>query len=106
MTKTRVLATITAKDIEQHRETLVQWATANGIEPHDVAATPGMTIEQTGQRTVIVYRQFQRAADGKLQMDPGRSDQVWTIKRSTPLRVPLPDLDRDGQDQPDGYSAP
>lgn len=89
---TRTIATITAEDIDQHREALCEWAKANGIEPENVAASPGLTVERVGRRTVIVYHEFQRDARGWLQLDPDTPDKAWTVKRSTPLRVPLPDL--------------
>jgi hypothetical protein len=97
----RVLATITPEDMARHRDALCEWAKANGIEPRDVAARPGVTIEQTGQRKVIVYREFQRAADGSIQAHPDRPGEALTVRRAARLRVPLPTLD----DQPDDHSA-
>jgi hypothetical protein len=92
---------ITAEDMARHRTALCEWAKANGIEPRDVAATPGVTIEQAGQRQVIVYREFQRAASGSILADPDHPGQPLTVRRATRLQVPLPPLD----DQPDDHSA-
>lgn len=76
---TRIIETITAKDIDEHREVLCQWARANGIDPEDVAAGPGMTVERTGRRTVIVYHQIQRGGDGlALRDDSGGRLEVRT----------------------------
>lgn len=97
---TRVLATITAEDMARHRAALCDWARANGIEPQDVAAKPGLTIEQTGQRKVIVYWQFQRASDGNVLGDPDHPGEALTVRRAARLRVPLPAL----EDQSGNYS--
>ncbi|MFF1281062.1 hypothetical protein [Streptomyces sp. NPDC058299] len=90
----RVLATISAEDIERHREALITWAEANGLDPRNVAQRPGLTIERTGTRTVICYREIQRNDQGLALMDPDTPDQAWTIKRAAPLRLPLPDLEQ------------
>ncbi|KUN34820.1 hypothetical protein AQJ30_27515 [Streptomyces longwoodensis] len=86
---TRVLATITQADIERHREALCEWARANGIEPRDIAAAPGLTVEQVGERTVIVYWEFQRSAGA-----------LW-VRRAARLRVPLPALGDHSKDHPE-----
>ncbi|MCD2461964.1 hypothetical protein MBT42_00125 [Streptomyces sp. MBT42] len=78
---TRVITSITAEDIEQHREVLCAWARANGLEPNDVAAGPGLTVERVGRRTVIVYSEFQRGADGKRLVDLDKAEAV-TVRRS------------------------
>ncbi|MET7648360.1 hypothetical protein ABZS83_33010 [Streptomyces sp. NPDC005426] len=87
----RVLTTITAADIEEHREALCQWAEANKLDPKDVAAGPGLTVERTGRRTSIVYQEIQRGADGRALVDPSTPDEVWTVRKATPLISPLDD---------------
>ncbi|MGW1930456.1 hypothetical protein [Streptomyces sp. NPDC001919] len=78
---TRVITSITAKDIDRHREVLRAWAEANGLVPTDVAAGPGLTVERVGRRTVIVFHQYQRGADGKVLVDWDKNEPV-TVKRS------------------------
>lgn len=90
----RVLATITEEDIHRHREVLISWAEANGLDPHAIAQRPGLTIERTGNHTVIVYQEFQRDDQGRKMIDPDTPDQAWMITRAARLRVPLPDLDQ------------
>ncbi len=77
----RVITTITAEDIAQHRDVLCAWARANGLVPGDIAAGPGVTVEQAGRRTVIVYHQFQRSADGMVLADPDQGGAL-TVRRS------------------------
>lgn len=84
----RVLMSITADDIEQHREQLCQWAQANGLDPKDVAANPGLTIEQSGKRTVIVWRQFQRDDQGRIMPDPADPTIAWTVRKATRMTSP------------------
>ncbi|MFJ2259485.1 hypothetical protein ACIOKD_14285 [Streptomyces sp. NPDC087844] len=81
---TRTITTITAEDIDTHREVLCAWATANGIEPEDVVARTGMTIQRTGRRTVIVYHQFQRSQDGKILFDDDAQAGLM-IRMAVPL---------------------
>lgn len=80
---TRIITTITAEDIDEHREVLCAWARANGIEPEDVAAGPGMSVERTGRRTVIVYHQIHRGGDGLVLRDD--SGARLEIKTAVPL---------------------
>ncbi|MEU5664748.1 hypothetical protein [Streptomyces longwoodensis] len=98
---TRVLATITQADIERHREALCEWARANGIEPRDIAAAPGLTVEQVGERTVIVYWEFQRSAGGAVLVDPKRPGEPLWVRRAARLRVPLPALGDHSEDHPE-----
>ncbi|WP_327337388.1 hypothetical protein OG384_14910 [Streptomyces sp. NBC_01324] len=88
MTST-VITTITAADIEQHREQLCQWAEANGLDPQAVAAAPGVTIERSGKRLVIVWRQFQLDDQGRRMVDPADPTVAWTVRKATPLTSPL-----------------
>ncbi|MET8765850.1 hypothetical protein [Streptomyces sp. NPDC004658] len=90
----RVLKTINAQDMERHREALIAWAQANGLDPRNVAQTPGLTIERAGHRTVICYEEIQRDDQDRPMVDPADPPQVWTIKRAAALRVSLPELDR------------
>lgn len=87
----QVLYTITTEDIERHREQLCQWAAANGIEPNDVAAGPGVTVERAGKRVVIVWQQIQRDQYGRYLAGGEVFDQVWTVRKATPLISPLQD---------------
>ncbi|MGW3330278.1 hypothetical protein ACWDF9_06985 [Streptomyces rubiginosohelvolus] len=87
MTST-VLMTITAGDIEQHREQLCQWAQANGLDPKDIASAPGVTIERTGKRTDIIWRQFQRDDQGRIMPDPADPTIVWTVRKATRMTSP------------------
>lgn len=90
---TRVLATITAQAIDRHREALCAWATANGIDPKGIAASPGLTIERSGRRGVsILYRELQRTTDGRSLPDPDRPDEAWTVRKATPMTRPLSDF--------------
>ncbi len=84
---TRIIATITAEDIDKHREVLCAWAQANGIKPDNVAARPGMSVERTGRRTVIVYHQIQRGGDGLVLRDDN-GDRL-EIKTAVPLVATL-----------------
>ncbi|MFE7509740.1 hypothetical protein ACFU8I_00640 [Streptomyces sp. NPDC057540] len=77
----RVITSITTEDIAQYREALCAWAEANGLVPRDVADKPGITVERVGRRTVIVYREYQRGADGKVLVDRDASEAV-TVRRS------------------------
>jgi len=77
-----VLASISAQDMETYREVLCQWARANGLEPSDIAAAPGVTVEQVGKRTVIVYWQYQRDGDGRILVDPSDNAQALMVRRS------------------------
>lgn len=90
---TRVLMTISASDIDEHREQLCTWATDNGLVPKDVAAAPGLTIERTGRRTVIAYAEYQRDDQGRIMADPADPSSAWTIPRATPLVRPLADYE-------------
>jgi hypothetical protein len=101
---TRVLTTISASDVDEHRELLCMWATDNGLIPENMASAPGLTIERTGRRTVIAYAEFQRDDQGRIMVDPADPDIPWTIPRTTPLVRPLSDYDglaglTDGHDQ-------
>ncbi|MBP2583020.1 hypothetical protein J3A78_003498 [Streptomyces sp. PvR006] len=78
---TRVIETITAEDIARHRAALCAWAEANGLVPKDVADRPGITVERVGRRTVIVFHEYQRGADGKVLVDLDRGEGV-TVRRS------------------------
>jgi hypothetical protein len=87
---TRVLVTITEQAIDRHREALCAWATANGIDPRRIASRPGLTIERSGRRGLsIVYRELQRDVDGRWLPDPDRPDEVWTVRKATPMTRPL-----------------
>ncbi|WP_432114028.1 hypothetical protein [Streptomyces sp. S1] len=77
----RIIKTITAEDIERHREVLCAWATANGLVPKDIAAGPGVTVERVARRTVIVFHEFQRGADGRILFDADRGDAM-VIRRA------------------------
>ncbi|MDX3087179.1 hypothetical protein PV620_30205 [Streptomyces sp. ME02-6978a] len=77
-----VLASINAQAMETYREALCQWARANGLEPTNIAAAPGVTVEQVGKRTVIVYWEFQRGDDGRILADPSASTQALMVRRS------------------------
>lgn len=90
MTST-VITTITAADIERHREQLCQWAKANGLDPKDIASGPGLTIERTGKRLVIVWRQFQDDDQGRRMADPADPQQAWTVRKASGLTSPLAD---------------
>lgn len=86
-----VLAAISAEDIARHRNVLCQWAEANGINPVNIAASPGLTVERTGRRTHIVYREIQRDAEGHAHLDPANPHEMLTIRKATPLISPLED---------------
>ncbi|MET9702306.1 hypothetical protein [Streptomyces griseus] len=88
MTSTTI-TTITAGDIAEHREQLCQWAEANGLNPTDIASAPGVTIERTGKRTVIVWRQFQRDDQGRIMADPADPTTAWTVRKASRLTSPL-----------------
>ncbi|MFE4311509.1 hypothetical protein ACFRR6_36250, partial [Streptomyces sp. NPDC056891] len=45
------------------------------------AAGPGLTVERVGRRTVIVFSEFQRDADGKRLVDLDKAEAV-TVRRS------------------------
>ncbi|TXS35729.1 hypothetical protein [Streptomyces sp. OR43] len=85
----RVLATITADDVAEQRAALCAWAKDNGLAPEDVAASPGLTVEKRGRRTVIVYAEFQRDDQGRIMTDPADPSSAWTIPRTAPLVGPL-----------------
>ncbi|MFE5514471.1 hypothetical protein ACFQ9J_28450 [Streptomyces sp. NPDC056529] len=78
---TRIIETITTKDMERHREVLCAWAEANGLVPKNIAADPGLTVERVGRRTVIVFHEYQRGADGKILVDWDACEAV-TVRRS------------------------
>ncbi|MCD2465541.1 hypothetical protein MBT42_18465 [Streptomyces sp. MBT42] len=79
---TRVITSITAEDIESSTaRCCARGPGANGLEPNDVAAGPGLTVERVGRRTVIVYSEFQRGADGKRLVDLDKAEAV-TVRRS------------------------
>jgi hypothetical protein len=85
----RVLTTISATDMDEQRAALCAWAKDNGLVPEDVAASPGMTVERHGRRTVIVYAEFQRDDQGRIMTDPADPREAWVISRTSPLVTPL-----------------
>lgn len=78
-----ILRTITAAQVEQHRETLCRWVEANGIDPKSVAIEE-LTVETDGKQTVIRYQEIQRSPEGRPLVDPEDRDKVWHIERTTP----------------------
>lgn len=86
----RVLVTITEQDMEQRRAELCRWYELNGLVPANVAATQ-VTVERVGNRQVIVYDEIQRSQDGRALVHPDDPERVWTVRRSSPLRVSLID---------------
>ncbi|NUP16483.1 MAG: hypothetical protein HOZ81_10335 [Streptomyces sp.] len=93
-----VIATITAAGMERHRERLCQWAEANGLDPKDIASAPGVAIERSGRRIVIVWRQFQRDDQGRIMIDPADPTDAWTVRRASRLTSPLDDHGLAGAD--------
>ncbi|KFK91501.1 hypothetical protein IX27_00260 [Streptomyces sp. JS01] len=87
MTST-VLMTITEDDVHKHREALCRWVEANGLNPKDIASAPGVTIERTGKRTDIVWRQFQRDDQGRIMSDPADPTTAWTVRKATRMTSP------------------
>lgn len=88
MTST-VLMTITADDIEQHRDALCRWAKANGLDPNNIASAPGLTIERSGKGRSIVWHEFQRDDQGRIMPDPADPTVVWTVRKATRM-ISLP----------------
>jgi hypothetical protein len=90
-----VLRTISAAQIEEHRDILCRWVEANGIKPATVAIED-MTVEKDVGRTVIRYQEIQRSPEARPLVDPDGSDRVWLIERIAPQSV---DLDSFGYPQ-------
>ncbi|MFF2954321.1 hypothetical protein ACFVVU_23625 [Kitasatospora sp. NPDC057965] len=86
----RVLTTITPKQVDEHRELLCRWLKANSIDPKAVSSDLPLTIEQTGDRIVICYHEFQLSQDGHKLIDPDNRTQAWTVRRAVDQLVPLP----------------
>jgi hypothetical protein len=83
-----VLRTISAAQVEEHRELLCRWAEANGIDPKSVALD-AVTVEKGDGQAVIRYQEIQRSPEGRPLVDPNHSDRVWLIERTAPQVVGL-----------------
>ncbi|WNI16626.1 hypothetical protein [Actinacidiphila sp. ITFR-21] len=81
---------VTSQDIERHRLALIAWAEANGLDPN-LMDPAGLTIEQVGDRTVILYSEHQLSQDGKKLVDPDHPGRTLVIRRSRTLRHALPE---------------
>lgn len=88
--------TITPEDITAHRERLCEWATANGLDPNDVADGYPIHVEKAKGGPVIRYRRFVLDGNGRQQINPSNSDEVWTAEHTAPCTVPPPDLPSTG----------
>jgi pyrroloquinoline quinone (PQQ) biosynthesis protein C len=86
-----VLRTISADQVEQHRELLCRWVEANGIDPKTVAIEE-MTVETDGKQAVIRYQEIQRSPEGRSLIDPECSDRAWRIERTAPQLTDLDDF--------------
>ena len=78
-----VLRTISAAQIEEHRDFLCRWAEANGLDPKAIAVER-VTVEEIGRQTVIRYQEIQRSPEGRPLIDPDHGDKVWVIERTMP----------------------
>ncbi|WNI16921.1 hypothetical protein [Actinacidiphila sp. ITFR-21] len=84
-----VIHVVTEQDVIEHRPALIAWAKANGLEPRLIDQC-GLTIEQVGDRQMIVYTEHQVGAHGAKIIDPDRNE-VLKIPRSRTLTQPLPE---------------
>lgn len=85
------MPTITPEQIytwtDEQRRRASDWASANGLNPNDVAVAKGIEIGEGA----IAYHRLVRNEYGKILRRPDSADEVWTEPEIARYLVELPD---------------